>query len=108
MKGVGLVIVVSVVATAAAPTLADRKPQPIVTAKSTEAFAQCFAAAQDRASASWWFVPKGKGGTFSNAGAAKVHKPFFVVISDRGERREIQLKDVAEGSPEAGGISQCI
>ena len=108
MKGVGLVLLVSVAATAAAPTLADRAPQPIMTAKSTEDFAQCFAAAQERQAAKWWFVPNGKGGTFSNAGAAKVHRPYFVKISDRGEWREIELEDVAEGSPEAGGINQCI
>lgn len=108
MKGVGLVLLISVAATAAAPTLADRAPQPIVTEKSTEAFAQCFAEAQDRQSASWWFVPKGKGGTFSNAGAPRIQKPYFVTVSDRGKRREIELQDVADGSPEAGGIKQCI
>lgn len=108
MKGAGLVTLLSVTATAAAPSFADRNPRPIVTAKSTEAFAQCFAQAEDERSASWWFVPNGKGGTFSNAGAAKVDKPYFVMISDRGTRREIQVQDVAEGSPEAGGIKQCI
>jgi hypothetical protein len=108
MKGAGLVTLLSVLAIAAAPSLADRKAGPVVTAKSTEAFAHCFAQAQDRRSAAWWFVPSGKGGTFSNAGAAKVQKPYFVIISDRGTRREIELQDVAEGSPEAGGIKQCI
>lgn len=62
------------------------------TAKGVEPFAQCFTQAQDRASRPWSFVPKESGGgTFSNAGAAGVSRPYFLEVADRGARREIRL-----------------
>ncbi|MGN6058412.1 MAG: hypothetical protein ACTHOI_07490 [Sphingomicrobium sp.] len=69
------------------------------TAKGVEPFARCFAAAQDRASRPWWFVPKESGGgTFSNLGARGVRRPYFVEIADRGAQREIRLTSVADAS----------
>jgi len=70
MRDIGIVTLMSVAATAAAPVLPAARSAPLVTTKSTEQFAGCFASVQERRSAAWWFVPNGKGGTFSNLGAA--------------------------------------
>ena len=108
MREVGVVILLSVAATAAAPALPAPMHAPIVTAKSAEQFAGCFARTQDARSAAWAFVPKRGGGTFSNLGAAGVSDPYFLVISDRGEQREVRLENAAAGTTAAKGVSQCI
>ena len=107
MRSLGLMTMLSVAATAAAPNLPPRDPAHITTMRSVQAFADCFATSQDQRSAAWWFVPKESGGTFSNRGAAGVAKPYFLVISDRGARREIRLENVTGASPAAQGVSQC-
>jgi hypothetical protein len=62
------------------------------TAKGMEPFAQCFTQVQDRASRPWSFIPKESGGgTFSNAGATGVSRPYFLEVADRGAKREIRL-----------------
>jgi hypothetical protein len=108
MRSLGIVTLLSVVATAAAPWPAPSKPASFVTAKSSESFIDCFAKSQDRRSAAWWFVPKATGGTFSNAGAAQVARPYFLVVSDRGHHREILLQDPPTGGSQLEGVSQCI
>jgi hypothetical protein len=107
MRSLGVMIVLSVGATAAAPNVQSRPAASLHTAKSVEDFAECFTRAQDRRSAAWAFVPKKSGGTFSNLGANGVDKPYFIVISDRGGRREILLDNVAAASAAAQGVSQC-
>jgi hypothetical protein len=107
MKSLGIVTVLSVAATALAPSVHSRAPVGAVTAKSVQAFAECFTQAQDRHEAAWAFAPGPHGGTFSNLGAAGVTKPYFIVISDRGNRRMILLDNVKAGSPAASGVSQC-
>ena len=110
MRSLSIATLISVVASAAAPTPqpAASRPVPMVTAKSTRTFAECFASSQDRVSAPWWFVPKENGGTFSNLGAPAVTKPYFLAVNDRGQTREILLQDAAPNSAEAQGVSQCI
>jgi hypothetical protein len=108
MRDIGLVTLLSVAATAAAPVLAAVTSAPLMTAKSAEQFAGCFARTQDARLAAWAFVPKRNGGTFSNLGAAGVRKPYFVFISDRGEHREVRLENAAAGTTAAKGVSQCI
>jgi hypothetical protein len=69
------------------------------TAKSADPFVQCFAAAQDHDARAWAFVPRESGGgTFSNAGASGVRKPYFVQVADRGTSREIRLSGGADAS----------
>lgn len=75
---------------------ASPAPRPaaltLTTARGAEPFAQCFAQAQERASRAWSFVPKESGGgTFSNAGAAGVRKPYFLEVADRGAVREVRV-----------------
>src|SRR3954470_3463353 len=108
MRSLSIATLLSVVASAAAPTphAASPRAAPVVTAKSTRAFAECFARTQDRLSAPWWFVPKANGGTFSNLGAPAVTKPYFLAVTDRGERREISLRDAAPNGAQAQGVSQ--
>jgi hypothetical protein len=109
MRSLSIATLISVVASAAAPTpqSASSRPAAIVTAKSTRAFAECFAKSQDRVSAPWSFVPKANGGTFSNLGAPAVSKPYFLAVSDRGQHREISLEDATPNSAEAQGVAQC-
>ena len=108
MKVVGIVTLLSVAAVAGAPNSKASNPAPVVTAKSTEQFAACFAKAQDKRSSAWWFVPREHGGTFSNLGAKSVRNPYFVVISDRGAHREIELRSANSESPVAREVNQCI
>ena len=109
MKEFGLIAVFSVAVTAAAPTPRAQNPAPFVTSKSTEAFARCFTDLEERDSAPWWFVPNQHGGgTFSNLGGDSVRHAYFVSISDRGARREIQLHDAPADGHVAAAVSQCI
>lgn len=108
MRDFGIVTLLSVIATAAAPTAPASKAATFVTSKSTEQFAGCFSRTQDKRSAAWWYVPNDHGGAFSNLGAASVRQPYFVKISDRGSHRQIELQDAARSGAEAQGVSQCI
>lgn len=108
MKDFGIVALLSVIVNAAAPRL-DAPPAPVLTtAKSAQAFTDCFARSQDRQSAAWAFVPKKHGGTFSNLGASSAAAPYFLVISDRGERREIRIENVAPSGAQERGMLQCL
>jgi hypothetical protein len=72
-------------------------PATRTTGKGTEPFAQCFAHVQDAASMPWSFVPKDSGGgTFSNAGARGVQRPYYVEIADRGAQRQIRVSPAAD------------
>ena len=107
MKSLGIVTALSVAATALAPGAQSQPAKGTETAKSVQAFAECFTQAQDRRAAAWAYVPNRSGGTFSNLGAAGVGTPYFIMISDRGSRRTILIDNVAAESPAAWGVSQC-
>jgi hypothetical protein len=78
------------------------------TDKGAEAFATCFASAQDRASRPWSFVPRESGGgTFSNAGAKGVASPYFLTIAERGQKREIRLESPGDAAL-LGTVEHCI
>jgi len=108
MKTFGVVTLVSVVAVAAAPAPPAREPVSFSTMKSTQEFADCFAKIQDRHAVPWWFVSKESGGTFSNAGASSVGRPYLLLINDRAGRREILLQNAGSMGPEAKAVTQCI
>jgi hypothetical protein len=88
MKRVGLLILVAAIASTAAPAA----PTATATSKSVEQFDGCFAAAQERASLPWSYVPKPHGGTFSNFGAADAKSVYFLAVSDHGATRELRLE----------------
>lgn len=108
MRSLGIITLLSVVATAAAPARQQAAQVPMVTPKSAAAFVDCFGRSQDQRGAPWWFVPKGNGGTFSNLGSPSVRQPYFLVVSDRGAHRELTIKDAAPGSPAIRGVTQCM
>jgi hypothetical protein len=105
MRSLGIVTLLSVAATAAAPNSAQSH---LFTAKPSNEFIQCFARSQETHAAAWAFMPKEDGGTFSNLGAPSVTKPYFLVVTDRGHRREIVLANATQGSTEERGVGECI
>ena len=110
MKDIGIITFLSVIVSAAAPTPPVHKPGvDFVTAKSTDAFASCFANTQDRGALPWWYAPKDHGGTFSNLGSRSMRSAYFVTVSDRGGAREIRLegKGAAE-APVRRAVSECV
>lgn len=108
MRSLGIATIMSVMATVGAPSIPPASGQPMVTAKSAQAFANCFIKDQNRRSAAWAFAPNAKGGMFSNVGARSVANPYFVRISDRGQHREIRIEDAAPKSAAARGVNRCI
>ncbi|MEA3059482.1 MAG: hypothetical protein QOE50_894, partial [Sphingomonadales bacterium] len=108
MREIGIVTLLSVAVTAAAPGPQAYRPSVYVTPKSTLDFATCFARTQDQRGAAWWFVPRDKGGTFSNLGAKSGAATYFVVINDRGTRREIALDQRSPASGAREALNQCI
>ncbi len=109
MKQVGIVVLVSVAASAAAPVpRAPHKPGVIETGKSVEQFGGCFVDAQDRASLPWSYVPQSRGGTFSNFGAKGVRFPYFLAVLDHGSARQIRLETAHAGSPVDPRVSRAV
>lgn len=105
MKQVGIVILVSVLASAGAPgaptapSALNQQGVTLATDKSLDQFGGCFVEAQDRASLAWSFVPKADGGTFSNLGAKGAGSHYFLAVSDLGARRHVRLESANAGSP---------
>lgn len=108
MKEIGIVTLLSVAVTAAAPGPQAYRPAIYVTPKSTQDFASCFARSQDKRHAAWWFVPREHGGMLSNLGEKSGAATYFVVIKDRGTRREITFdqRSFAPGPLEV--LNECI
>jgi len=108
MREIGIVTLLSVAVTAAAPGAKPYRPSVYVTPKSTEDFASCFAHSEDKRGAAWWFVPRQKGGTFSNLGNKSGAATYFVVINDRGTRREIALDQKGPDGGRTEALNACI
>ena len=121
MKDIGIFTLLTVIVSAAAPAspeynrtapFAAQEFSPaklFVTAKSTDQFASCFAGREDSGGVPWSFVPKDDGGTFSNLGSRSGGSAYFLVVSDRGARREVRLE--GSGASETGinrAVSQCV
>ena len=110
MKDIGIVTLLSVIISAAAPSAPEYGPaKSFLTVKSTDQFASCFTNSQDSGGLPWWFVPKNNGGTFSNLGSRTTGSAYFVVVSDRGSSREVRLE--GKGASESGvdrAVSQCV
>lgn len=111
MKQVGIVVLVSVAASAAAPSpRAVHKPATVETNKTVEQFGGCFVNAQDRASLAWSYIPQSRGGTFSNFGARGARAPYFLAVLDRGSTHQVRLESAGSTiDPRvSGAVDQCI
>lgn len=113
MKQVGIVTLISVAASTAAPVAHARADAvTLETGKTLAQFGGCFVGSQDRAARAWAFIPKGDGGTFSNVGARGAQGLYYLAISDRGPVREVRLEAASSASPLdrniARAVDQCI
>ena len=108
MKEIGIVTLLSVAVTAAAPGPNAYRPSVYVTPRSTQDFASCFTRSEERRGAAWWFVPRDHGGTLSNLGTKSSAATYFVVVNDRGARREISLDQHGPNSSVREALNQCI
>jgi hypothetical protein len=108
MKEIGIVTLLSVAVTAAAPGPQAYRPSLYVTPKSTQDFASCFARSEERRGAAWWFVPRNHGGTISNLGAKGGAATYFIVVNDRGARREIAFDQRSADSGPREALNECI
>ena len=109
MRDFGIVALLSVIATAAAPVVPSPKIENYVTKKSASEFADCYARSQGKSSAAWVYVPNERGGgAFSNLAEPGVRQPYFILISDQGAMREVILQGVTPESVEGQGVGQCI
>src|SRR5436190_24308930 len=108
MKEIGIVTLLSVAVTAAAPGPQAYRPSVYVTPKATHDFATCFTRCQERRGAPWWFVPRDHGGTISNLGAKGGAAPYLIVVNDRGSRREISLEQHGSDAGARDSLNQCI
>ena len=129
MKDIGIVALFSVIVSAAAPSapevransfarhskpaalssLPDNPAKVFTTARSAAQFDSCFTNVQDQSALPWSYVPKRNGGTFSNLGPRPIASAYFLVVSDRGTRREVRLE--GNGAREIAvnrAVSQCI
>lgn len=112
MKQVGIVTLISVAASAAAPvSYRAADAATFETSKSVAQFGGCFVDAQERAARAWSFIPTSNGGTFSNLGAKGASAPYFLAVSDHGRVRQLRL-EAARGSALdhniAKAVGQCI
>jgi hypothetical protein len=108
MKEIGIVTLLSVAVTAAAPGPQAYRPSLYVTPKSTQDFASCFARSEERRGAAWWFVPRIHGGTISNLGAKSGAATYFIAVNDRGARREIAFDQRSADSGPREALNECI
>ena len=108
MREIGIVTILSVAVTAAAPGPRAYRPAVYVTPKTTQDFASCFTRKEEKRGAAWWYVPRENGGTISNLGAKSGAATYFVVINDRGTKREIALDQRSPGDGPRKALNQCI
>ena len=109
MRDFGIVALLSVIATAAAPTARPPKIENYVTSKSMSQFAGCYARSQGKRSSVRVYPDCDRGAAaFSNLAQAGDRQPYLILIRDRGAQRHVSLQGVVPGSIEARGVSQCI
>jgi len=109
MKLLGTLALIGVIASPASPLRAQSAPT-LATDKSVAQFGTCFAAEQDRALMAWSYVPKPRGGTFSNLGARGAPNAYFLTVSDRGTVRALRLEPAGTAAVDpdvAHAVNQC-
>ena len=113
MKHFGIVTLVSVAASAAAPgSNAGHAAVTRETSRTVEQFGGCFVDAQERAALAWSYVPQSRGGTFSNFGARGARAHYFLAVLDTGSVRRLRLETPSASSSidprVARAVDQCI
>ena len=108
MKEVGIVTLLSVAITAAAPAPQAYRPSVYVTPKTTQDCATCFTRSQDEHGAAWWLAPREHGATISNLGAKSDAAVYFIVVHDLGARREIALDQGGANAAAREALSRCL
>jgi hypothetical protein len=91
--------------TALAP--APQRVQPLLhttTDKSLDAFADCFTKAADLRAQAWAFMPKGRGGTFTNSGAGGWAPTYWLQVNTADRGGEIRLFGGEGAQPSASLI----
>jgi hypothetical protein len=77
------------------------------TAKPINEFGSCFEQRQEQAARPWSFVPNGRGGVFSNAGANGVSAPYRLQFNEARPVSEMRLF-VARGTPGSDDLVEAI
>ena len=109
MREIGIVTLLSVAVTAAAPGPQAYRPSVYVTPKSTQDFASCFARVEDRRGARLVVRSAQITGEPSPTLAARMARAtYFIAIDDRGGRREIALDQRAADAAPRKALNQCI
>ena len=77
------------------------------TTKPLSVFGSCFVADQEQASRPWSFVPNGRGGVFSDAGARGVTAPYRLQVREDGRSNEILLFAAAGSDQVVRAVERC-
>ena len=83
---------------------------PMLHANSTKplsAFGSCFVAAQEQALRPWSFVPNGRGGVFSDAGAPGITAPYRLQVREDGKSNRILLFATARSEQLVRAVDRC-
>lgn len=105
MREIGIVTLLSVAATAAAPTPRVAQPAPRLSA--TAQYAACLASKANPGSTRWWIVANDRGGSIAMPARPNIQHAYLVVIGDQGERREIVLDPTDPDRQQQKGENQC-
>lgn len=103
MREIGIVTLLSVAATAAAPS--SRASQSAPALGTPGQYAACLAS-NPQAASRWWIVANDRGGSIAMPAGAEVQRAYLV-IEDRGARREIALEQTGAGGQQQKGGSTC-
>jgi hypothetical protein len=77
------------------------------TTKPLSAFGSCFIATQEQASRPWSFVPNGRGGVFSDAGADGITAPYRLQVREDGQSNRLLLFAAAGADQLVGAVERC-
>ena len=73
---------------------APQRVQPLfraTTDKSLDAFGACFTRVEEQRAQAWAFMPKERGGTFTNSGANGSGAPYWLQVDTAFRRAKIRL-----------------
>lgn len=100
MREIGIVTLLSVAATAAAPT--PRIAAPAAAPSATSRYAACLASRKTSTAARRRIVANERGGSIALPAGARVQHAYLVVVDDRGERSEMALERAQQQRGESG------